>query len=58
MYTITLNKLKNVRCNDYERNERPLSASSPACEYLLVFIMLWAIAIVNSFEYIFLYLKN
>lgn len=31
MYTITLNKLKNVRGSD-ERNERPLSASSPSCK--------------------------
>lgn len=29
-YTNTLNKLKQLRSNDFERNERPLSASAPA----------------------------
>uniref|UniRef100_A0A2S2NP14 Katanin p60 ATPase-containing subunit A1 n=1 Tax=Schizaphis graminum TaxID=13262 RepID=A0A2S2NP14_SCHGA len=30
LYSNTLNKLKQLRSNDFERNERPLSASSPA----------------------------
>ncbi|VVC30329.1 Hypothetical protein CINCED_3A016827 [Cinara cedri] len=30
LYSNTLNKLKNFKTNDFERNERPLSASSPA----------------------------
>jgi len=40
LYSNTLNKLKQLRSNDYERNERPLSASTPACEYTrIVFII-------------------
>jgi len=40
LYSNTLNKLKQLRSNDYERNERPLSASTPACEYFRnIFIM-------------------